>query len=319
LRVSARRGWWLSVALAITLAGLLAAGGAGVRKGDARAGQSELDVTNDGSIIGGDDRARVADTTAYPYRAIAYLRLFDRDNAADGTCTGTFVGPDVLLTAGHCLWDAAAATWTAHILVAPGKDEDLEPFGSQYASNWWVPDAYIESAGDPQFDWGLVKMPDSTLGDRVSWIPIALVSTATLSLPDFSPAIVGYPSEPGKPAGTMWGHSVPAFAAVADSLLSYDVDTYQGESGSAIWSLHISACSPGCVVGIHVLGAGGGDHNGGTRITRDLLDDLLTGCHAMGCTLAYAIEQAEAPGLLPMPAPAPRGPFRAIVPRVGRD
>jgi V8-like Glu-specific endopeptidase len=220
------------------------------------------------------------------------------------------MGRDALLTAGHCLWDPVAEDWAAFsIRVVPGKDGDFEPFGSQYAEDWWVPDAYAET-GLSDWDWGVIHLPNDQLSRATGWLSVSLLETDSLDDDDFLPAIVGDPGD--KAGGTMWGHFRPAFAAVEDFRLFYDIDTAPGQSGSAIWSV---ADGPylGLIVGIHTSG---GLLNSGQRIDQELLDDLLAGCDAMGCSISVHT--------VVIPDPPPSGgpstlPFRSYGPALARD
>jgi hypothetical protein len=54
-----------------------------------------------GNIVGG------APTTGDP--AVAIIAAFDADEAIQFTCSGTLIGPDVILTAGHCVDDPSTA------------------------------------------------------------------------------------------------------------------------------------------------------------------------------------------------------------------
>lgn len=252
------------------------------------------------SVIGGDGRIRITSTAAYPFRTVAYLELYDKSDKLMGSCTGTFVGVDAVLTAGHCLFDTETGEWTANIRVVPGKDASWEPFGYQWAKDWWVPDAYYGS-GEKVYDWGMIKMPNSALATMTGYLSVGLESTGTLQRADFTPAILGYPGD--KPDGTMWGMAVPAFKQVTEFRLFYDIDTAPGQSGSAIWSLNLDAYFLGYIVGIHTTGAGSSSPwNSGSRVDRELLDDLLEACSQMSCTLAYAI---EVPGSTPTPTNTP--------------
>lgn len=313
--------------------------GAGVARGEVRrdgAGHFFHDATpNDGwlpptgklpdrpptaqTVIGDDERIRIPDTTIYPFSAVAYLELFNPAGEVIALCSGTFIGPDALLTAGHCLWDVANGRWNANrIRVVPAKNETYEPYGSEFATDWWVPDGFVNTNGGVDFDWGLVRLPDSRLTRDASWLPIAVLETVSLQSSHFTPAIVGYPVD--KPAQTMWGHSRKAFNGVEPYRLFYDIDTSAGQSGSAIWSLDQGA-TLGYIVGIHTQGSGGAADNSGTRIDQDLLNDLLAGCAVMGCTIDSVIEAAPAtPTPQPTPAtPSVPRPFRAALPAVSRD
>ena len=239
-------------------------------------------------VIGTDQRVRIRTTNIYPWRAIAMLELYNKNDKFVGHCTGTFIGADVLLTAGHCLWsEKDGFTW--NIRVVPGKDAGYEPYGSQYAKDWWVPDSYIDTKGSPDYDWGVIKMNSSTLGQTVGWFQIGVLSTATLSRPDFTPAIVGFPGDV-TPEYTMWGDIKDRFSTVSQYELKYDIDTAPGESGSAIFSANTNATFLGTIVGVHTSG---GTLNRGNRMEPDLLDDILEGCRQMGCTIDWYIEQGE--------------------------
>jgi len=266
-------------------------------------------------VIGDDDRIQVVDTTIYPFSAIAYLELLDSDLEVLGTCTGTFIGPDTLLTAGHCLWDDITGDWLSdEIRVVPAKDGDFEPFGYEYASDWWVPDAYAES-GDSEWDWGLIKLPNDFLTLDTGWMQIAVLDDEVLALPGFAPAIVGYPSD--KPDGTMWGIAEEAFLSVETFTLYYDIDTAPGQSGSAIWSASEGPYL-GLVVGIHV--SGGLFDNAGTRIDQQLLDDLLNGCLVMNCLIDVAQPPPEPePEPEPTPTPLPNLPYTTYAIAISRD
>ena len=296
------------------------------------------------SVFGPDERVRITDTAVYPWSAIAWLGIFDTNGDLTGSCTGTFIGPKVLLTAAHCLFDEHG--FATDIVVVPGKDGPLDPFGFEFATNWWVPDAWIESADPTAFDWGLVVLESDALGNEVGWLRVANLSTATLSHSQFMPAIVGYPSDKS-PADSMWAGVKPSFLEVAPFFLHHDIDTMSGGSGSAVFSANLDSPNLGDIVGIHVLG--GPQSNRASRIDQGLLADLLEGCFQMECEFAFteeielptpsatstptaAFTPTQTPTLSPTSTPPPSAmppsppstpganrPFRGILPLLSRD
>lgn len=278
------------------------------------------------AILGTDERVQVWDTTVYPWRAITWLGLYDSNSDLVGHCTGTFIGPDTILTAAHCLWDSDTETWTEDIAVVPGKDGSYEPYEFEWAVNWWVPDGYFDSGGVNLWDWGVVKLGSSDLGMTVGWLQVAQLTTETLSRADFQPAIVGYPGDKeGIEEWTMWGGIKDAFLEVADYDLYHDIDTYSGQSGSAIFSANtVDGAILGLVVGVHTTG--GSTYNRGSRIDAELLDDIKEGCRVMECTIMAYVEEGPEPSPTVSPAATPTAPpelpgmpFRAFAPEVGRQ
>jgi V8-like Glu-specific endopeptidase len=304
-----RAGAWVALAAAVVFAAFLMAGWPGDGAADEpvrRPGQRTYtsfdadglhpsapsghppSIPGERSVIGADERIQITDTAFYPWRAIAYLALFDANGNEFSGCSGTFVGPDVLLTAAHCLWDAKTGfTWD--IAVIPGRDGDYFPYGYVWGENWIVPDGWIESEGtDSNFDFGLVKLSDGTMGQTVGWFVVSHLQTDTLNLPDFSPAIAGYPGD--RPEGTMWAGQKASFAAVGPNFLDYTIDTFGGQSGSAVFSADLDSPYLGHIAGVHILG--GETLNSARRANMELFLGIYDQCVQIGCSLAMFLEGA---------------------------
>ena len=187
----------------------------------------------------------------------------------------------------------------------PGRDGDKEPFGFAWAADYWVPDGWIDTNGGSEWDWGVIKLPNSDLSRAIggNWFIIAALQKSTLDHPHFRPAIAGYAGD--KPLGTMWGDYRENFLTVSDDLLTYEIDTFGGQSGSAVFSANLDEPFRLSIAGIHVRG--GRTTNEATRISQFLIDDLDEGCKAMGCTFQYYVEPAGSNPPTPT-APAQQSP-----------
>ncbi|MBK6663872.1 MAG: trypsin-like serine protease [Thermoflexaceae bacterium] len=83
-----------------------------------------------------DGRQPVSDTTVAPFRAIAHLVAFDNDQISS-QCTGSFIGPSVVLTAAHCVTHKDRKTTPDRdaILVDAGQTAEFAfLFGTAFAA-----------------------------------------------------------------------------------------------------------------------------------------------------------------------------------------
>ena len=189
------------------------------RQEDARA--SSTDYVRPQVVIGTDERWRVSPTTSLPARAVAHLEILDAYGRTV-FCTGTYIGPNVVVTAAHCLYNPDLG-WVYGVRVIPARDGLVQPYGYEFGTHAWV------SPGWPVFpttewDWGLVRMAPPGLGATVGWLTLAALRTDTLTAPDFWPTINGYPGD--KTFGTQWAGSKPSLYSVGAADLRYLIDTY---------------------------------------------------------------------------------------------
>jgi V8-like Glu-specific endopeptidase len=214
------------------------------------------------SVCGRDDRIRISPATAYPWRAICQL-IITMANGSQSRCTGWFIGPRTVMTAGHCVYSHTAGGWPQKITVIPGMDAARQPFGFQVGTSFrsvlgWTRDKNWE------YDYGAIILPNNTLGNRVGWFGFADLSTS--SLRNLLINNSGYPAD--KPFGTQW-FNAGRISRVTDRKLFYMVDTYGGQSGSAIWRFRNGQRH---AVGIHGYG---GCPNSAVRIIRPVFDNML--------------------------------------------
>ena len=70
------------------------------------------------SVCGRDDRVRIRSTTRIPWRLCCQLIITMKDGRGS-RCTGWFIGPRTVMTAGHCVYSHSAGGWARQIQVIP--------------------------------------------------------------------------------------------------------------------------------------------------------------------------------------------------------
>ncbi|MCZ6662018.1 MAG: serine protease [Actinobacteria bacterium] len=221
----------------------------------------EFDIPE--SVCGRDDRARIRSTTRIPWRWNAQLIITMRDGRKS-RCTGWFIGPHTVMTAGHCVYSHSAGGWARQIEVIPGMDASLQPFGSQKSSSFRSVQGWtVNQKSD--YDYGAIVLPNNTMGNRVGWFGFAALTDA--SLRNLLVNNAGYAGD--KPFGTLW-YNAGRITKVTSRRLFYMIDTYGGHSGSPVWRYkdgHRHA------VGVHAYG---GCPNKSTRITKKVFNNMKT-------------------------------------------
>jgi V8-like Glu-specific endopeptidase len=253
----------------------------GVSAGGRRpAAATDEDRVSRGQVIGPDDRRQVNPTTGFPWRAVASLEIAFDNGASNVICTGAFIGPTVVLTAGHCLYDPTTTLgFASDVVVVPGKNGSSEPFGYQFAANILVPSGYIQN-GTAALDLGLVILPNSQLSSQTGRFRFA--GSNGSGLVGMTANLAGYP---GEAPTQQWFHAGPiadrSYVASSDTgIVSYPMDTSGGQSGSPVWVFN---GVDRVIVGVHTRAAAstscsnaGGPNNCGTLLTSALAGQLET-------------------------------------------
>ncbi len=215
-------------------------------------------------IIDTDDRVRVGDTTVYPWRAICALRITSADNRRF-IGTGWFISPRTLLTAGHCVFMHDAGGWVRSIEVIPGCNDASQPFGSYLATAFRSVTGWTNSKNRVH-DYGAIILPAASRpGDQTGYFGFGTRTDAFLLNSALN--LSGYPGDKG---GRQQWYMAQRPKAVSEQVVTYDIDTMGGQSGSPVWVLENGQRYG---VGIHTNGSTSG--NSATRINSAVYNNAL--------------------------------------------
>lgn len=219
------------------------------------------------NIILSDDRIRVMDTAITPFKRVCHLSI----RSADGKSflgSGFFIGPRTILTAGHCVHMQGHGGWVKEITVTPGRNGSQRPFDSFKVTKFRSVRGWVDSQ-DTNYDYGVLIIDKSqAVNQNIGSFGFGYYPDADILNKNLNNA--GYPGD--KQPGTMWRNGRRA-KAVNPRKIIYDIDTMPGQSGSPVWFYRVSD-GRRIVVAIHTNGANTG--NSGTRITKDVYNNLLT-------------------------------------------
>ncbi len=212
------------------------------------------------SPCGEENRVAINETSMFPWSAICYLIMKKGSRYFRGS--GFFISDDTILTAGHCIYTKRSG-YASSIQIIPGRNNRTWPYGSVKATEFYIPEEWRQSL-DPQFDYGVIKLADSTLGQKTGHFKIANLDRGELEAAGLNTS--GYPSDL-KPS-TKQHYNGGKCDAVYNQRLHYSLDTWKGASGSPVW---VRNGDQRTAVGIHNYG-----HcpNKATRINDRVLTDL---------------------------------------------
>ena len=196
-----------------------------------------------------DDRIAINDPARFPFNTIATIR-YDKDCIADYKSwgTGTLVGPHMLLTAGHVVYNrnAGMKNQTCNY-IQPGAYHDastgeiVHPYGERTISDTkykktnskWADQNYSPKRG---VDYGAIRIV----------CPFEDINTYMPMVFDLNPTFIntsGYPVEDLPSTGNVgdqW-RGAGSVTSTADRTITYDQRSTGGASGAPVWLYNANA------------------------------------------------------------------------------
>jgi len=184
------------------------------------------------AIIGWDDRWLVENATdRFPYSALVQVYSFYLDAGVYYQGTGVLVGPNDVLTAAHVIYDASLGGYCDFVLVSPGRNEAVKPFGTVYGDDLSIPEEWA-SYEDYAYDYGIIGL-NRPIGYNTGWYELGWVDDSAALIGEYMESF-GYPSDLG---GDILVGTSGTVDAVWDQILLFqdDLDVWYGQSGSPVF------------------------------------------------------------------------------------
>lgn len=179
-------------------------------------------------VIGADSRVLVKSPTGLPYSAVGLIEGFDGQ-----VCTGVLVGPDLVLTAAHCLMRNLALIPATHL-----RFHSHYQYGASVGETSEVESFVVDPAAAPNGlqDWAILKLKKA-LGSTTGFLP-----TGTLGAVEMHRAILRVPGyDVTHPIAKNYGISLlnnktrgHGKGFDVQGLIFHDVPTGRGSSGGPL-------------------------------------------------------------------------------------
>jgi V8-like Glu-specific endopeptidase len=122
------------------------------------------DRARGGTIFGNDDRYLFNDRS-FPWRTTGLIRM------AGGRCSGTTIGPRLVLTASHCInWGRGGSSSAGWVTFTPGYFDGSGPWGEISANRviYWNQAPSVLTDQETAFDYVVLVM-NERIGERIGY------------------------------------------------------------------------------------------------------------------------------------------------------
>lgn len=236
---------------------------------DIKSFAKELNISP--TIVGEDEREEITNENAKDLeRAVVILGISYYDKIYS-ICSGAMVGPNLVLTAAHCLVEDGKYTKDIEVFAVAANKSDNKLSLSAKSIELYVPKEYIEFDRVNQwwwrdkYDYGIVVL-DKPIGLETGWFRLKAKPTRHLKI-----ITMGHPQD--KPDNTLWrSEGYTDFWLNDNNTFYHTADVLPGNSGSPI----VMKKRPCKIIGIAIAQRGDyapdGYPNTGLKITQEIID-----------------------------------------------
>lgn len=228
-------------------------------------------------------RKKVPDTSQWPYCAHGVVEVWSGNSSNWGT--GTMIGPNLVLTAAHNLYNTRSKQKMDKVFFIPARNGQEEPFGRVQASKFYITKKYeetVEHRKNGEEDYGLLVL-DQDLSPQTGYFGLNILSRDQLKEKRVTLYVVGYPGdkvrdENGNYSGQhqLWRSKGKEYR-VGENYIYYKdsvIRTYGGNSGGGVYyrDPETQECF---IVGVHVHGTTTKDgENDATFLTQQRFEQI---------------------------------------------
>ena len=185
------------------------------------------------------------------------------DQVSGAFCSGSLIGPDLLMTAGHCITSQASCEGTKFVFGFGIKKQGELPTSVASSEVYGCKTLIGREQVNSGADWALIKLDRPVSGHK----PLTLNRTGAIA--DKTPLfVIGHPAGlPTKVAGGAWVRD-----SSPSGYFKANLDTYGGNSGSGVFN-----AKTGLIEGILVRGEVDYVWKGSCRVSKECTDDGCRG------------------------------------------
>lgn len=216
------------------------------------------------TVFESDRRVQVVSTELIPWRSICNLAIQYDQGRSSGTAW--FVGPGLLMTAGHCIYDHQHGGGAAKdIVIYPGRNGASTVGTPVRTASVWVHQGWIQT-GNRELDYGFLSINETMLGQHLGYFGFVDIADTIIDTTVIN--VAGYPYD--KPDGTLWFDS-GRIVSQDQHFLYYQLDTEAGNSGGPVFWYGKNQER----IGFAIHTYGDTIANRGRRITAEIFDKIV--------------------------------------------